>query len=68
MPVDMSPEAIHARLLEASRLADLRPERRLYAKLDMSSEGIARRLELASELSELCRTLAEACPQPPADP
>jgi len=56
----MSPEAIAARLREASRLADLRPERRLYAKLDMSPEGIRRRLELASELSELCRTLAAA--------
>ena len=62
MSVSMSPAAIRARLLEASRLADLRPEHRLDTKLDMSPGGIRRRLELASELSELCRALAAAKP------
>ena len=62
MSVSMSPEAILARLAKASELADLRPERRLDAKLDMSPAGIHRRLRIASELSELCRALADAKP------
>ncbi len=59
-PVSLDPEQIRARLQLASDLADLRPERRLYAKLDMSSAGVTRRLQLASELSELCMALGEA--------
>ena len=59
-PVSMAPADIQARLARASELADLRPERRLYAKLDMSPAGILRRLQLASELGELCEALAKA--------
>ncbi len=59
-PVSLDPEQIRARLQLASDLADLRPERRLYAKLDMSCAGVTRRLQLASELSELCNALGEA--------
>lgn len=64
MSVVMTPEAIRARLLQASELADLRPQRRLFAKLDMSSAGIRRRLVLAVELGELCATLGTAQPIP----
>ncbi len=60
MSVPMHPEAVRARLREASRLADLRPERRLDAKLDMSPAGVSRRLEIAAELLALCRDLARA--------
>ena len=62
MSVSMTPEAIAARLRTVSQLADLRPEHRLHAKLDMSPAGIRRRLELASELTELCRALSRAKP------
>ncbi len=55
-----TPEQVYARLKLASDLADLRPERRLDAKLDMSPAGVRRRLQLASELSDLCRALARA--------
>jgi hypothetical protein len=58
--VSLDPEAILARLELASSLADLRPEHRLDAKLDMSPAGVTRRLQLASELSELCTALGEA--------
>jgi hypothetical protein len=58
MRVDMSPDAIAARLREASRLAgSLRPEARLETKIDMSPAAIAARLREASDLLELCRTL-----------
>lgn len=59
-PISMDPEAILARLELVSRLADLRPEHRLDAKLDMSPAGVTRRLQIASELSELCMALGEA--------
>ena len=55
-----TPEQVHARLKLASDLADLRPERRLDAKLDMSPAGVLRRLQIASELTELCQALARA--------
>lgn len=58
-PVSMEPEAILARLELVSRLADLRPEHRLDGKLDMSPAGVTRRLQIASELSELCMALGE---------
>lgn len=58
--VPMDGESIYARLKQVSDMADLRPERRLYAKLDMSEAGITRRLELASQLSDLCLALADA--------
>lgn len=59
-PVSMESAAILARLELASSLADLRPEHRLDAKLDMSPAGVTRRLQIASELSELCRVLGDA--------
>lgn len=59
MSVDMSPEAIGARL-RACQPPDLRPERRLDHKLDMSAAGIGRRLEQVSRLRELGRFLLRA--------
>jgi hypothetical protein len=56
----MAPEAVFARLKLASDLADLRPEHRLDAKLDMSPRGVMRRLQIASELRDLCNALARA--------
>lgn len=61
MSVDMSDQAITARLRQASRMADpLRPESRLSTKIDLSGAGIAARLREASQLLELCRALAQA--------
>lgn len=58
MSVDMSANAVDARLREASRLAGpLRPEARLETKLDLSGRAVARRLQEASDLLELCRKL-----------
>ncbi|MCG5051751.1 MAG: hypothetical protein KA712_02220 [Myxococcales bacterium] len=54
----MSPGAIEQRIVAASALSDLRPERRLDAKLDMSPEGIAKRIQEASDLRTLCHQLA----------
>lgn len=59
MSVDMSPEAVTARLREVSRLADLRPENRLASKVDMSPEGVTRRLRQVSQLRRLCLRLKE---------
>lgn len=61
MSVDLSPEAISARLRQASELAgSLRPEHRLETKLDLTGAGVARRLKEASDLLDLCRALALA--------
>jgi len=58
--VDLSSAALEARLREASRLAgSLRPEDRLTTKIDLTGEGVDRRLKEASELLELCRTLGQ---------
>jgi len=42
----------------------LRPERRLDTKLDLSASGVAARLKTASDLLDLCRTLARIKPPP----
>jgi hypothetical protein len=42
---------------ESSLVSALRPESRLDAKLDMSPEGIARRIKEASDLNALCELL-----------
>jgi hypothetical protein len=56
----MSPAAVDARLQEASRLAgSLRPEDRLTTKIDLTGEGVARRLKEASDLYEVCRALGK---------
>lgn len=59
MSLDLSGEAIEARLREASRLAGpLTPDARLSTKVDMSGQAIEARLRQASDLLELCRKLA----------
>jgi hypothetical protein len=52
--------AVTARLQAASDMADLRPEHRLDAKIDLRSEAVTRRLQLVSELRDLCRALSDA--------
>lgn len=55
----MSAQAIDARLREASRLAgSLRPEARLDTKIDLRGPAVAKRLQEASDLLDLCRALA----------
>jgi hypothetical protein len=67
MSVDLSAAAIDARLRKASQLAgSLRPDRRLETKLDMSATGVAARLKTASDLLDLCHTLAHK--RPPVAP
>jgi hypothetical protein len=55
---DMSGAAIAARLREVARLADLRRDQRLHAKVDMSAAGIERRIRTVSQMLALCRRLA----------
>ena len=56
--VDMCAEAIARRLREVSTHADLRPERRLDAKIGLDAASITGRLKLASALRDLCARLA----------
>ena len=59
MIADMSPQAVEARLREASRLAgSWRPEARLETKLDMRGPAVAARLREASNLLDVCRALS----------
>jgi len=53
----MTARAITERLRMASALSDLRPDKRLDAKLDMTREGITRRLRQVAELLSLSRKL-----------
>ena len=56
----MSPQAVEARLLEASRLAgSWRSEERLENKVDMRGPAIAARLKEASDLLDVCRALSQ---------
>jgi len=55
----MSPQAVEARLREASRLAgSWRSEARLATKVDMRGPVIAARLKEASDLLDVCRALS----------
>lgn len=58
MSTTMSPEAIEARLREASRVSDLSAARRLDSKIDLSPQGIQARLLEASSLLDACVTLS----------
>lgn len=59
MIADMSPQAVEARLREASRLAgSWRSEARLETKVDMRGPAIAARLKEASDLLDVCRALS----------
>jgi hypothetical protein len=57
--IDMSPEAVGRRLRECARTSDLRTEQRLSYKLDMSREGISRRLARVEALRRLCLELVK---------
>ncbi len=57
MSVDMSPEAVSVRLRAAADLADLRADRRLFAKLDMRPSAISQRLRQVAQLRSLCLRL-----------
>jgi hypothetical protein len=50
----MSPAAVTERLQRACAQSDLRSQRRLDYKLDMSASGITRRLEKVEALRRLC--------------
>jgi hypothetical protein len=55
--VDLSAEACTARIERASALSDLAAGKRLDGKLDMSADGVSRRLREAFEILELCESL-----------
>jgi hypothetical protein len=60
MRVDMSSEAVAARLREASRLSALAPP--CPARVDMTSAGVGRRLREAAQLYELQQHLRSFAP------
>jgi len=59
MKVDMSPEAIDRRLVEASALSplDFKP----LPRIDMSPDAIEARLQEWAELTVLCLELSASC-------
>ncbi len=57
MKLDLSPEAISNRILQASALSELLPQSRLDGKLDMSAAAVSRRLDEVFELLSLCENL-----------
>lgn len=57
MSLDLSAEACTARIEAASALSDLDADRRLESKIDLTAEGVSRRLREAFELLELCESL-----------
>ena len=52
------PAEVERCLREASRLTDLSAATRLSCKIDLSPEGIRRRLQEASDLLDACTQLA----------
>jgi len=64
MTTPMTPEAIVARLRQASKAADLRLGYRLRAKVDMSADGISARLRQVDSLRRACAQLAQMRPRP----
>ena len=58
MSTHMAPEAIEARLREASRVTDLFASRRLDSKIDLSPKGIEARLLEASAMLDACLALS----------
>ncbi len=61
----MTPEAVGARLREASRLSQLPPP--FPVRVDMSDEGVALRLREVAQLYVLGQRLARFVPASPAD-
>lgn len=58
MKLDLSPQAISSRVLQASDLSELLPQSRLDSKLDMSAAAVSRRLNEVFELLSLCENIA----------
>lgn len=65
MTVDMSPEAIWARLQYVSSISDLDRDKRLHGKIDYSPEAVRARLIEVGRLLDLCRALSDAVPVDP---
>lgn len=61
--VDMSPEAIRARLAEVAAISDLDRERRLDGKIDYAPEAVRARLVEVARLLDLCLALGAAVPR-----
>jgi hypothetical protein len=53
----MTPAAVSARLREVGRLAELRADRRLETKIDMSPAAVSGRLRAVGRLAALCLRL-----------
>ena len=62
----MAPEAIEARLREASRVSDLSADKRLDSKIDLSPQGIQARLLEASSLLDACLALSSSASSRPS--
>lgn len=60
MTVDMSAEAISARLRRVGELSDLRVERMGKGKVDYSPEAISARIREVEQLRRLCLTLGRS--------
>ncbi len=58
MSVDMSADAVSARLAFVSKVSDLRSEARLAAKVDYSAAAVDKRIRQVAELRRLCLDLA----------
>lgn len=55
--MSLSAAAVSGRLEEASAASDLSADKRLQSKIDLSPEGVTRRLHEASNLHALCQSL-----------
>ncbi len=55
--IDMSPDAVAARIVDVGRQSDYHPDRRMDAKVPMTPEAVTARLREASELLALCQAL-----------
>ncbi len=62
MKLEMSPDAISARLRKLAKLSDVHKSRRLDTKIDMSPSAVSRRLRTVSSLTSLCLRLGRHKP------
>jgi hypothetical protein len=66
MTVDMSPEAISARLRTVAELSDLDRDLRMHGKVDYSPEAVSARLREVEQLRRLCLALGRRRDAPDA--
>ena len=59
MKLDVSAEGVRSRLCRMAELSDLRTERRLAVKIDMSWPAVERRLRVQSMLRDSCLRFAQ---------